>query len=247
MTPWTILHVAETGSTNADLLAMARSTSDGPSPAADHPSPAADHTVLVADHQTAGRGRLGRTWDAPAGASLLVSILLREVPAEGPHRLTQQLAVAAARACERLAGITPEIKWPNDLLVGDGKLAGILAQAGIVNGRVDHVVIGMGMNLRWAPEGAAKLCDDSTDIDRDVLLDAVLAELDAVQSMPDGGALEYRRRLTTIGNRIRAELPGETLEGVAADVLPDGRLVIVTSAGERIIDSGDVIYARPPR
>ncbi|MGD9795076.1 MAG: biotin--[acetyl-CoA-carboxylase] ligase [Acidimicrobiia bacterium] len=243
MTAWTILHVAETGSTNADLLAMAPVDANGASGAADKPGPAADKTVLIADHQTAGRGRLDRTWEAPAGASLLMSILLRDVPPEGPHRLTQQLAVAAARACERLAGLTPAIKWPNDLLVGDGKLAGILAQAGIANGRVDHVVIGIGMNLRWAPDGAAKL----GDVDRDTLVDAILAELDAVQAQPDGGALEYRRRLTTIGNRIRAELPGETIEGVAADVLPDGRLVIVTSAGERVIDSGDVIYARPPR
>ena len=107
--------VAETGSTNADLLAAAAG--------------GAPHgTVLVTDHQTAGKGRLGRVWDAPPGANLLVSVLFRHgFDPTRPHELTQRVAVAAARAAERVAGVVPDLKWPNDLLIDGAKLAGILA------------------------------------------------------------------------------------------------------------------------
>src|SRR3978361_1583073 len=91
--------VTETGSTNADLLARA---ADG----------APHGTVIAADHQTAGRGRRDRTWDAPPGANLLVSILFR-TQLDQPHALTQRVAVAAVRASERVAGVSPTIKWPN--------------------------------------------------------------------------------------------------------------------------------------
>src|SRR3954466_13886918 len=110
---WSVTWVAETGSTNSDLV-----------PAAMPDAP--DRTVLAARHQTAGRGRLDRRWDAPPGANLLVSILFRE-GVDRPHRITQRVAVAAAVACERVAGVRADIKWPNDLLLGEAKLAGILA------------------------------------------------------------------------------------------------------------------------
>ena len=102
--------VDETGSTNTDLLAAAESG-------------APDRSVLVARHQTAGRGRLDRRWEAPAGASLLVSLLFRNVP-EHPHELTQRVALAAVAACGAVAGVQPQLKWPNDLLVDGAKLAG---------------------------------------------------------------------------------------------------------------------------
>src|SRR4051812_44839290 len=96
---WHVEWVAETGSTNADLVAAGQAGSP-------------DRTVRAADHQTAGRGRLDRRWDAPAGANLLVSILLRGMP-EHPHELTQRVALAAAAACRECAGVEPTLKWPN--------------------------------------------------------------------------------------------------------------------------------------
>src|SRR3954467_10569212 len=113
---WNVTWVAETGSTNADLVAAAM---------ADAP----DRTVLATDHQTAGRGRLDRRWDAPPGSNLLVSMLLRHVP-DDPHVLSQRVALAAVAACRREADVQVTIKWPNDLLLDGAKLAGILAQAG---------------------------------------------------------------------------------------------------------------------
>ena len=138
---WSVSVVAETGSTNADLLAWAARG-------------AADRTVLVARHQTAGRGRLDRRWDAPAGANLLVSLLFREIP-ETPHVLTQRVGLAAIAACEEVAGVSPVLKWPNDLLLDGAKLAGVLAQAHL--GPEPAVVVGIGLNVGWAPEGAACL------------------------------------------------------------------------------------------
>ncbi|HEY0517956.1 MAG TPA: hypothetical protein VGC84_00575, partial [Ilumatobacteraceae bacterium] len=113
---WHITTVEATGSTNADLLAAAAAG-------------APDRSVLMARHQTAGRGRLDRRWDALAGANLLVSILFRDVPAH-PHQLTQRVGLAATIACNRIAGVSPVLKWPNDLLLDGRKLAGVLAQSG---------------------------------------------------------------------------------------------------------------------
>ena len=138
---WLISIVDETGSTNADLLGAAATG-------------APDRSVLMARHQTAGRGRLNRRWHAPSGANLLVSLLFREVP-QHPHQLTQRVAVAAVRACRDVAGVSPNLKWPNDLLLDGRKLAGVLAQAG--GTPVQFVVVGIGLNVGWAPEGAAML------------------------------------------------------------------------------------------
>jgi BirA family biotin operon repressor/biotin-[acetyl-CoA-carboxylase] ligase len=189
--------VADTGSTNADLLAAA---ADG----------APDGTVLVTDHQSAGRGRVGRTWDAPPGSNLLVSILFLH-RLEQPHQLTNRVAVAAARACERVAKVSPDLKWPNDLLLDGAKLAGILAEAGSQRGRLTCIVVGIGLNIGWAPPGAAKLPRGT----RDEVLWNLLEELDR---LPDDVHAEYRRRLVTIGMDVRLELPGDELVGRAVDV-----------------------------
>jgi BirA family transcriptional regulator, biotin operon repressor / biotin---[acetyl-CoA-carboxylase] ligase len=227
---WTVQRIPETGSTNADLLAAA--TAGAP-----------HGTVLVTDHQTAGKGRLGRLWDAPAGSNLLVSVLFRRGFEPGrPHEVTQRVAVAAARTAERLAGVRPDLKWPNDLLVAGRKLAGILSQAGVTDGRVDHVVVGMGLNLGWAPEGAARLAG----VARDDFLDGWLAQLAAGFEAPEGIGPEYRRRLVTLGQRVRVELPAGTIEGEAVDLTPEGALVVATTAGEvHTVSAGDVHHLRP--
>src|SRR5690349_15935960 len=121
--------VDETGSTNHDLLAAAR---------AGEP----EGLVLVADHQSAGRGRLGRVWEAPPGASLLMSILLRPVLGlADAHAVTAAVGLAAAYACEAVAGFRPGLKWPNDLVVGPRKLAGILAETNLQGDRLDALVV----------------------------------------------------------------------------------------------------------
>ena len=108
---WHVSVVQETGSTNADLLQAAAAG-------------APDRTVLMARHQSAGRGRLDRRWEAPAGENLLVSMLFRDVP-QSPHVLTQRVGLAASSACQRVAGAKPMLKWPNDLLLGGATRARI--------------------------------------------------------------------------------------------------------------------------
>ena len=223
---WHVRWVAETGSTNADLLAAG---ADG----------APDRTVLAADHQTAGRGRLDRRWETPPGANLLVTILLRNLPAD-PHVVTQRVALAAVEACRREAEAEVTIKWPNDLLLGGAKLAGILAQAG-TSTHGPFVVVGLGLNVGWAPPEAARLGDRTNP---KALLRALLTAFD---ELPDDIAVLYRANLSTIGQLVRVELPGDKfVTGRALDVEADGRLVVLDEcAVTHRIDTGDVIHLRP--
>lgn len=220
---WHVQVVAETGSTNADLL---RAAAAG----------APDRTVLAARHQTAGRGRLDRRWDAPAGANLLVSLLLRDVP-DAPHVLTQRVGLAAIVACERVAGVRPVLKWPNDLLLADAKLAGILAQADL--GPTPTVVVGIGLNVGWAPEGAARLGEGVDP------LDVLAAMLRAYDELPADITPLYRDNLATLGRAVRVELPDGVLEGRAVDVESDGRLVVVDECAiTHRLAVGDIVHLR---
>lgn len=185
---------------------------------------AADGLVVGADQQTAGRGRRGRTWESRSGSALLVSVLLRPAPA----LVTLAAGVAAADACEAVAGVRVELKWPNDLLVGDGKVGGILSE--MVG---DAAVVGLGLNLGWAPDGAAAL---GADVDRDALLDAYLAGL----ADPGDVLSRYRPRCSTLGRHVRVELPAGTVEGMAEAVDDEGRLVV----DGRTIAAGDVVHLR---
>ncbi len=218
---WRVRWVTETGSTNADLLAVADS--------------APDRSVLVADHQSAGRGRLDRRWDAPPGANLLVSILFRDVP-DDPGELTRRVGLAAVDAVASVAGVRARLKWPNDVLLDDRKLAGILAQrAG--NGAV---VVGIGVNVGWAPDGAAALGH------RHRPADVLAALLIAYDALPADVHPHYRAALATIGQRVRVELPADEIVGTAIDVEADGRLVVLDEcAVTHRLDVGDVVHLRP--
>ena len=185
---------------------------------------APDGLVVGADHQTAGRGRRGRTWESRPGTSLLVSVVLRPVP----PLVTLAAGLAVADACEAVAPVPVRLKWPNDVFSADGKLGGILSE--LVG---DAAVVGLGLNLGWAPPGAACL---GPDVDRDALLDAWLMGLDG----PGDVLVRYRARCSTLGRRVRVELPGETVEGVAEDVDDEGRLVL----DGRPIPAGDVVHLR---
>lgn len=233
---WRVSTVPETGSTNADLLAAGEAG-------------APDGTVLRAEHQTAGRGRLDRTWEAPPGANLLVSILL--APAgDRPHDVVRAVALAALRACRAMCGVEVSLKWPNDLCVGPEKIAGILAQRGTRgDGSGDFVVVGIGVNVAWAPPGAASLASAgwTTQVTPGALCDALLAELGPLLLL-DHDALhaDYAAHLATIGQRVRVETPVETVVGTAEEVDADGRIVVRDSDGvARAFDTADVVHLRP--
>jgi len=186
---------------------------------------AGDGLVVGADHQTAGRGRRGRTWESRPGAALLVSVVLRPVP----PLVTLAAGVAAADACRAVAGVDAVLKWPNDvLLAGGAKVGGILSE--LVG---DAAVVGLGLNLGWAPAGAGRL---GPDVDRAELLDAYLRGLEA----PGDVLARYRQLCSTIGRRVRVEVPGASIEGRAEDVDGDGRLVV----DGRAVAAGDVVHLR---
>jgi BirA family biotin operon repressor/biotin-[acetyl-CoA-carboxylase] ligase len=205
---------------------------------------AADGLVVVADGQTAGRGRLGRRWQAEPGAALLVSVLLRPagLPRGRWYLVTEAAALAAGEACGTVGGFAPELKWPNDLLVGGRKLAGILAEAA-----ADFVVVGLGLNVHGAPPGAA-WADAAAGhrVDRTGLLAAWLDALDRHLRDPDGVITAYRSACSTLGQLVAVEGLGGRLEGRAERVDDDGRLVVRTQDGKAVaVSSGDVIHLRP--
>jgi len=188
---------------------------------------ASDGTVVGADYQTAGRGRRGRTWTSEAGSSLLVSVVLRpSLPL-----ITLLAGLAAAEACEAVAGVPAALKWPNDVMVPEGKLGGILTE--LVG---EAAVVGLGLNVGWRsplPPGAAAL---GPEVDRGRLLVAWLTGLD----QPGDVLSRYRRRCTTIGRRVRVERPDETLEGTAERLDDDGALVV----DGRRLTAGEVVHLR---
>src|SRR5581483_6175133 len=215
--------------------------------------------VAVADHQDAGRGRMNRTWTAPPGSSLLVSVLLG--PAIATERLmlvTMAAGVALAEAVEHTCGFPVGLKWPNDLVVDDRKLAGLLSEVDLPVGgeRVPAVVVGAGCNVNWEGfppelEGSATACnlEAGHPVDRDLLLEAYLDRLAAHAAAFDAVPAVSRERLTTVGRSVRVELAGGgAVEGVATGVDATGRLVVVDRAGRHHeLAAGDVVHLRGGR
>ena len=173
--------------------------------------------VAVADEQTAGRGRLDRSWIAPPGAALLVSVLLRpSLPVERLHLVTLAAALAAIDAVA-LAGTDARIKWPNDVVVGDRKLAGILAESD----GAGAIVVGMGLNLRhdWFPPDLAATAT-ACETDRDELLEQWLRAFDAQLNALDGVLDASRACSATLGRRVRVELAASRSTAWRAISLP---------------------------
>ena len=180
-------------------------------------------SVVVADHQSAGRGRLDRRWEAPPGTALLASFVV------APHPLLSLAAgVAAAEAC----GNGVRLKWPNDLMLEGRKVGGILVEV-----HADKAIVGIGVNLTSAPEGAATL-----EADRDRLLAVLRTTITTWSRTPPEAVLQRWRQLSdTLGRRVRVEQPSGSLEGIAQDVDESGALIVDGSA----VSAGDVIHLRP--
>lgn len=206
---------------------------------------AAEGLVVSADFQTAGRGRLDRTWEARSGDGLLVSVLLRpdDLPRTRWGLVASAAAVAARAACLAEAGVEVEIKWPNDLLAAHGpKLAGILAVE--ANGAV---VVGMGMNVHGAPPGAACLDElAGRRVDRGGLLVRWLRDLDGLLRDWDEVAARYRRECATVGRWVSVELAaGRFVTGMVEAIDEMGRLVLRSGDGDvQVLSVGDVTHLR---
>jgi BirA family transcriptional regulator, biotin operon repressor / biotin---[acetyl-CoA-carboxylase] ligase len=238
--------VAQTGSTNADLLARAAAGND------------VAGAVLIAEHQTAGRGRHGRGWSASPRAQITMSVGVSvvDVPAAGWGWLSLAAGVAVVDAVAPLlevTGVQAGLKWPNDVMAGGGKLAGILAEVA-----KPVVVIGLGLNVTQAPEevdgpGATSLFDLGVDApDRDQLVRNLLRELGgrivawrAARGADWQLAADYRARSLTIGTRVSAQLPGgKEIVGTASGIDDQGRLCLESGGETVVVSAADVIHLR---
>jgi BirA family biotin operon repressor/biotin-[acetyl-CoA-carboxylase] ligase len=231
---WREIRVVDaTASTNADLAAEARAG-------------AAEGLVLIAEEQTGGRGRLTRVWASPPRAGVYLSVLLRPAPRPVAWPLLPLLTgLAVVEAVVGVAGVDARLKWPNDVLVGDLKLAGILAE------RVD---INVSTRADELPPTATSLAIAGGTTDREVIASEVLRALhrrysawsdtggDSASVLPS-----YRERCETIGADVRVELPGgDVVSGVASGVDDDGQLVVRDSetGREQRFSAGDVTHVR---
>ncbi|HEX8304497.1 MAG TPA: biotin--[acetyl-CoA-carboxylase] ligase [Jatrophihabitans sp.] len=239
---WLVEAVAETGSTNADLLAAAAAG-------------AAAGTVLVAELQTGGRGRLGRSWESPPGAGLTFSVLLRPAP---PVSTWGWLPLLTGLALARALGSQARLKWPNDLLLGarGGKAAGILVQSGD-----GAVAVGVGLNVSTRQEelpvetATSLLLEGHRELDRAELLVGFLGRFDGVytawqahggDARSSGLADGYRAVCATLDSEVSVELGSHTLIGRAVDLDDGGRLLVQPAGGGAPVGvaAGDVTHLR---
>ncbi|WP_285135682.1 biotin--[acetyl-CoA-carboxylase] ligase [Microbacterium sp. lyk4-40-TSB-66] len=240
--------VETTDSTNADVVAAV---------VAD-PAGWPHLSLLVTDDQRAGRGRLDRTWTAPAGTALAVSIVVDAAMIPPAQRGWIPLAAGAAmtRAVRHQLtghGATAELKWPNDVLVDGGKICGILAE--VVPGDVDTVVVGAGVNTRMSRADlpvttATSFAAIGAECDDDRLLADFVEDFGktlARLAHDDGERVQHEieKLCATVGREVSVSLPdGSTLQGTAARLDPDGRLVVGVGTIETVVSAGDVVHVR---
>jgi BirA family biotin operon repressor/biotin-[acetyl-CoA-carboxylase] ligase len=202
--------------------------------------------IVVADHQTAGRGRLGRSWDAPPGKALLFSILLKPPPERHAPELSLVAGVAVADTVERCTGLAVQLKWPNDVMLRRRKVAGLLAEA-----RDGAVVLGIGLNVNQSreelPENAGSLLTlTGREWRRDQLLDSLLADLGRTYAAWRSGGLDavyegLAPRDFLRGRRVSVN----GTSGVATMIDRQGRLEIEVGHGDVVaVESGEVLYER---
>ena len=209
--------------------------------------------IVTADEQSRGRGRFRRSWVAPPGASLLVSVLLRPGPEQLPM-MSMIAALASARAIRRVVPeLAPEVKWPNDVLLKGRKACGILVEvADSGNDASKYAVVGIGINVNWDTASIPEIAEASTSLANETgravsrvdLLCALLEEMERLYLQAQGGEdvfTQWRSALVTLGRQVRVAGSDSAFQGVAIDVEPSGALVVMDDANQRrIVHAGDV-------
>lgn len=244
---WRELNVVdETGSTNADLLARATAGED------------VAGSVLLTEYQSAGRGRHGRHWTAPARSQVAMSVGVDGggVRADAWGWLPLLTGIAVRDAVAEVSEVDAGLKWPNDVLVGEGKLAGILAEVAAPH---PVVIVGIGLNVTLTateapdPRATSLAMLGARNHDRNALVTTILRHLGAriVRWRQADGADEdlvtdYRRHSLTLGREVDATLPGNRhLRGAATDIDDLGRLIITSGRDSATVAAGDITHLRP--
>ena len=207
-------------------------------------------TAVLAEEQTAGRGRLGRAWVSPAGKNIYVTLVMRP-PAPKLRVLSIVSPLAIAEALEGI-GLAPRLKWPNDVLVGGRKIAGILIETELSGDAVKYALVGIGLNVNFDVGAVPEIADIATSVRRELGRDASREELLAAllnafearyEQALEGDAVfrAWRSRLETLGRRVRATLGQRVEEGVAEDVDAEGNLLVRRDDGSlAVVEAGDV-------
>ncbi len=211
-------------------------------------------TVAVADEQTQGRGRFGRKWEAEPLSNLLFSLLLRPefLKRDEMFILTFSAAVAVAEVLEVIGGLKPEMKWPNDILLGSKKVCGILLESSFDGDRLNHIVIGIGLNVNQTafPEEIASRATSlavfaGRKFDREEIFMSVLNGFSRTYDEIKKGNFhsvmkKWRDRSHMFGRSIRLKIADRTVDGVFEDVAEDGALIIRTSSGVQKFTAGEI-------
>ncbi len=214
---------------------------------------AAEGLVVLADEQTAGRGRLERRWWAPKGTCLLLTLLLRpSLPARAAHQLTMIASLAVCDALATVGGVRAQVKWPNDVLVGERKICGILTELELEETQIRYALLGIGINVNVnfsaAPElmapATSVLAETGRQVSRLALLAALLSNIESRYAALKSGFSyheEWAARMATLGQIVRVGSAEETVEGRAVGVDQDGALLIQQADGTTVrVLAGDV-------
>lgn len=215
---------------------------------------APEGTVVLANGQAAGRGRLGRSWVSPPGRNLYLSAVLRP-PVVYLRALGVISPLAVARAVEETTGLTPTIKWPNDILLGGLKLAGILIDSQVEGDKPSYAVVGIGLNVNLEARAYPEIATLATslrqalgrEVPREVVLAALLNWLEELYlALQRGEAVheEWRRRLETLGRQVRVRFGAEVEEGLAEDVDSDASLILRRPDGSRVVIAAGEVTLR---
>ena len=248
-------HLGETALIGRELLVLDEVDSTNTRIKQEYADVKQDGFALLAHRQTAGRGRIGRSFASPLGDGLYLSVLLRpNLPPEKINFITTAAAVAVCRAIEAVAGFAPGIKWVNDILMKGRKLCGILVEAGFTGGgTLDYAVLGIGVNLRFDSAAHPELADIAGGledfaagaVDGAALAAAILRELDRIYALLCAGdtagvLAEYRAHLLGIGETVTVHGAAGPWQAVCTGLDEQGHLLVRDDRGEHILSSGEI-------
>jgi BirA family biotin operon repressor/biotin-[acetyl-CoA-carboxylase] ligase len=211
-------------------------------------------SVVIAEEQSAGRGRFGRSWVSPAGTNLYFTLILRP-PSTALRSLSVGAPLAVCRAIETRTGLAPAIKWPNDVLIGGRKAAGILIENELSGASPRFALVGIGLNVNFDIPPDSEIASIATsismelkrEVSREELMASILNEFESL--LADAGGVVYaawKERLETLGRRTTITFRGQTYEGMAEDADENGNLLLRTDDGTlRTVEAGEVTL-RPP-
>jgi BirA family biotin operon repressor/biotin-[acetyl-CoA-carboxylase] ligase len=229
----------EVDSTNESALSIAPEAQNG--------------TVILAETQTRGRGRISRSWASPPGGVWMTLILKPEIPMAEAHRINMAVSVALAKAIRKLYGLEASIKWPNDLLIGDRKICGILMEVNAEVDRLNYALVGIGINANadvssfpeeWRATSISR--EIGRRVSRPELIQRILQEIEETCDRMKCREVydEWRSLSSTLGRRVRVVTAKGSAVGEAVDLAEDGALLLRTEKGIKRVLAGDCVHLR---